>query len=59
MASNPSYDGRENGGSFNRSNTTFQPNNSKIMKFGAYVTGKSPPATYADVKDEIVLHFKK
>jgi hypothetical protein len=50
--------GKGNGGkSINNDNS--QPSSTQEMKFHPFVPGNTSRATYASVKDAIVLHFTK
>jgi ribosomal protein L15 len=56
--------GRGNGGRHGSRSTTTnnkfsQTLTKKETKFGPFIPNKAPPATYASVKDAIILHFTK
>jgi hypothetical protein len=50
--------GKGNGDKSNISGN-LKPSTTKEMKFHPFVPGNTTRATYASVKDAIVLHFKK
>jgi hypothetical protein len=50
--------GKGNGGKSNN-NDSSQPSSTKERKFHPFVPGNTSRATYASVKDAIVLHFEK
>jgi hypothetical protein len=44
---------------FKNTNKIYQLSSNMEMKFAPYIPNKARPATYASVKDAIVLYFKK